>query len=108
MLWPGIKSLLAFIWLIVGMGAVVTGILALVRTRTRRPRRRGKGMAIFGVATGSVSLLLGAAVLAPNVLYSRPASSGAYAASKLRTIGTAEAKYVEKYRVFADLRALVA
>lgn len=83
-----------------GLGAltsIVLGIVALVKIKNNPAQHDGQGMAIAGIVTGALSLVLAffivMAIAIPNVLAARRAANEASAIRQLRTIGSAELTY---------------
>jgi prepilin-type processing-associated H-X9-DG protein len=75
----------------VGVVALILGIVALVKASARPQEYRGKGMAIAGICTGAVSLLLVPlliSILLPSLSRARELSKRLVCASNLRAIGT--------------------
>lgn len=92
--------------------ALVMGIIALVRTSKKPLVYGGKGFAIAGIATSSLTLLfmipIIAAIAIPNLLASRRAANEGSAISSLRILHDAEQTYmaVRSTETCGDLRSL--
>lgn len=96
----GILSIPTFGCLIVGaVAGVVLGIVALMRANREPHVHGGKGMAIAGIATSALSLLivipLGilAAIAIPSLLRARVSANEAATIGDVRTMISAEAAY---------------
>jgi type IV pilus assembly protein PilA len=79
------------------MTGIILGIVALVKIKSDPARYGGQGMAIAGLVTSSLSVVLAffivMAIAIPNLLASRRAANEGSALSQLRTIGMQEATY---------------
>ena len=98
-----------------GIAGIVLGIVALNKVKTDPALYAGKGLAIAGIITSALSLVVAvpgiiAAIAIPNLLKSQQAASEATAISEVRTIGQAQLMYsLSKGRgQFADLDTLAA
>jgi type II secretory pathway pseudopilin PulG len=96
----GILSIPSFGCLIVGaVAGVVLGIVALMRANREPHLHGGKGMAIAGIATSALSLLLVipigiiAAIAIPSLLRARTSANEAATIGDIRTVISAEAAY---------------
>ena len=96
----GILSIPTFGCLIVGaVAGVVLGIVALLRTNREPHLYGGKGLAIAGIATSALSLLivipLGiiAAIAIPSLMRARVSANEAGTIGDIRTVMSAEAAY---------------
>lgn len=96
----GILSLLTFSLFIVGaLSALVMGIVAVVRTGRQPEVYGGRGMAVGGIVTSALSLVMTPvlgiilAIAIPNLLASRRAANEAGAVASLREIVLAEGTY---------------
>jgi predicted Zn finger-like uncharacterized protein/prepilin-type processing-associated H-X9-DG protein len=89
-----ITGILGFCIPLSGIVAIITGIIAL--TKTRDPRVGGKGMAIAGISIGGLSLLmipLMIAMLLPNLNRAREQANRIKCASNMKQIGLEVAMY---------------
>jgi type II secretory pathway pseudopilin PulG len=98
-----------------GIAGIVLGIVALNKLKTDPVRYSGKGLAIAGIVTSALALLLAipgiiAALAIPGLLKSQQAAREAAAINEVRTIGQAQLMYsLFKGRgQFADLHTLAA
>lgn len=76
----------------VGIVGLILGIVALVKAGNQPQRYRGKGMAIAGICTGGLSLLMFPmmiAILLPSLSRARELSKRTVCAANLRGIGQA-------------------
>lgn len=96
----GILSIPTFGCLIVGaVAGVVLGIVALLRANREPQLHGGKGLAIAGIATSALSLLIViplaimAAIAIPSLLRARTSANEAAAIGDIRTVISAEAAY---------------
>lgn len=96
----GILSIPSFGCLIVGaVAGVVLGIVAILRANREPHLYGGKGMAIAGIATSALSLLLVipigiiAAIAIPSLLRARVSANEAATIGDIRTVISAEAAY---------------
>ena len=96
----GILSIPTFGCLLVGaVAGVVLGIVALLRANREPGQYGGKGLAIAGIATSALSLLivipLGiiAAIAIPSLLRARVSANEAATIGDIRTVISAEAAY---------------
>lgn len=97
-----------------GIAGIVLGISALRKARAEPTRYAGKGLAIAGIVTSALSLLLVipgiiAAIAIPNLVKSQQAAQEFAAAAEVRAIGEAQRQYVVMTggRGYADLNTLI-
>ena len=76
-----------------GIPAIILGPLSLRAIKRSGGRISGKGMAIAGIATGSIGVLLLPAVIVPAVLAAREAARRAWCANNLKQIAFAIMNY---------------
>jgi len=85
--------------LLLGMAALIMGIVALVQINKNKAVLKGEGMAIAGIVMGSLSILvmplLGimAAIAIPNLLRARVSANDALAKSRLKDVRLAVETY---------------
>ena len=98
---------------LLGLGAItglILGIVALRKTQRRPDVYGGQGLAIAGLTTNLVWLVLAlpltAAIAIPNLLAARRAANEGAAIASLRTIGAAEERYYDKRHVYGTLAEL--
>ena len=100
---------------VLGVGAItaiVLGSIALNRIKKEPATHGGKGMAIAGIITSAVSLLLIAiigvmgAVMAPLLLKSHHTNRESAAIQTLRTIHNSQAQYQAQKQRFGSLKEL--
>jgi hypothetical protein len=89
-----------------GIVATMLGIAALLQIREKPTERRGRGLAVAGIVTGSLSMAISIFAILPSLLYSRQAANDASALNRVRSISTAEAKFRDRKGTFADLQTL--
>jgi type II secretory pathway pseudopilin PulG len=80
--------------------AIVSGIVALNRTRNRPYEFGGKGLAIGGIACGAAGFAvipIIAAIAIPNLLAARRAANEGSAIHSLRILSSAQATYLSTY-----------
>ena len=102
--------------LIGGVVGLILGVVALRRTSRDPASYGGRGLAIGGIITSSVSFLvagmlaIGVAIAIPNLLKSGQVSREVSALQNVRDIGTAQVLYsaTKGKGEFGDLRALAA
>ena len=88
------------IGVITGIISLVLGIVALKKVNKKPLEYGGKGFAIAGICTGAFTMLFFvpfvAAIAIPNLLASRRAANEGAAISTLRTIDSAEERYLQE------------
>ena len=88
-----------FLGLLLGVAAIVLGIVALVKISNDKEKYGGKGLAISGIVMGAIAILmipviaLLAAIAIPNLLRAKISANDALAQSTLRTLATASETY---------------
>jgi hypothetical protein len=83
-----------------GIPAIILGLLSLRAIKRSGRRVSGKGMAIAGIATGSIGVLLLPAVIVPGILEAREAGRRAWCASNLEQIANAIMNYHSANKCF--------
>jgi type II secretory pathway pseudopilin PulG len=98
----GILSLLCLSFL-AGIPAVILGHMSRKNIRESMGRLKGDGMALAGLIMGYISvaaiplILIIAAIAIPNLLRSKLAANDSAAASRVRTVNTAQVTYSTTY-----------
>ena len=98
----GILSLLCFSFL-AGIPAVILGHISRKNIRQSMGRLKGDGMALAGMIMGYISfaaiplMLIIAAIAIPNLLRAKLAANDSAAASRVRTLNTAQVTYSTTY-----------
>jgi type IV pilus assembly protein PilA len=100
----GILSVTIFGFL-TGIPAVILGHMSRAAIKRSNGRLKGDGMALTGLITGYISIvliplvivLIVAAIAIPNLLRARIAANEASAVGSVRTLNTAEITYLTKY-----------
>lgn len=79
------------------LAGIILGIVALVKIKNHPAEYEGQGMAIAGIVTSALSLVVGfsiiMAIAIPNLMASRRAANEASTMRQMRTISGAEATY---------------
>jgi hypothetical protein len=89
-----VLGLLSFcVSMVTGIPAIILGALSLRAIKRSGGRVSGKGMAIAGIITGSIGVLLLPAVIVPAVLVAREAARRAQCANNLHQIALAMMYY---------------
>ncbi|MGE5279518.1 MAG: DUF4190 domain-containing protein [Deltaproteobacteria bacterium] len=99
-----------FFWIpllgfLLGMTALIMGIVALVKINKNKEQLQGEGLAIAGIVMGGLSLLvipvlaLLAAIAIPNMLRARLNANEAMAQANIRALATA----MESYKTANDV-----
>jgi type II secretory pathway pseudopilin PulG len=89
------------ILLVGALVGITLGIIALIRSNNRPDEYGGRGLAIGGIVTNGVALLITpvigitAAIAIPNLLASRRAANEHYALNTIRSLSNAEEVYFE-------------
>lgn len=98
---------------LLGLGAItglILGIVALRKAKRQPDLYGGQGLAIAGLTTNCVWLVLAlplmAAIAIPNLLAARQAANEGAAIASLRTIGAAEETYYNKRHEYGTLAEL--
>ena len=96
-----------------GIAGIILGVVALGKVKTDPAQYAGRGLAIAGIITSSISMLVAipgiiAAIAIPGLLKSQQAAQESAAIADVRTIGQAQLLYsVSRGNgEFADLRTL--
>ncbi|MFA5338052.1 MAG: DUF4190 domain-containing protein [Candidatus Omnitrophota bacterium] len=95
----GCFFLIPFIGFVLGLLAVIFGIIALVIISNNKQTCKGNGLAIAGIVLGVISIIIIpiiailAAIAIPNLLRARAGANEAQAQATVRTIATAATSY---------------
>jgi hypothetical protein len=99
-----------FCWIFTGLPAIILGIIALGQIDRSQGRLTGKGMAIAGITTGSISLLMiipmMVALLLPAVQAAREAARRNVATNNMKVILIALQNYHDTRKAFPPAAAV--